>query len=77
MPVPLKDLADVTIEPAPNEIKHEGASRRIDVTCNVLGRSLGDVAKEIEGKVKAMTFNAGYYPEFLGEYAERQSAQRN
>ncbi len=35
------DVADVAIVPAPNEIKREGASRRIDVTCNVKGRDLG------------------------------------
>src|SRR6185503_19401054 len=41
---PLKDVADVYIEPAPNEIKRESASRRLDVTCNVQGdRDLGSV----------------------------------
>ena len=30
--VPLGDVADLAIVPAPNEIKREGASRRIDVT---------------------------------------------
>src|SRR5262249_51370247 len=39
--VPLGDVADVAIVPAPNEIKREGASRKIDVTCNVQGRDLG------------------------------------
>jgi CzcA family heavy metal efflux pump len=77
VPVPLADLADVFIQPAANEIKHEGASRRIDVTCNVSGRALGEVAREIEQRVKGLSFRAGYYPEFLGEYAERQRAQRN
>src|SRR4051794_10470232 len=42
--VPLSDVAEVAIVPAPNEIKREGASRRIDVTCNVQGRDLGSVA---------------------------------
>src|SRR6185437_9170903 len=49
--VPLGDVADVAIVPAPNEIKREGASRRIDVTCNVQGRDLGSVAREIEARV--------------------------
>src|SRR5439155_7466076 len=31
--VPLRDVAEIAIEPAPNEIRREGASRRIDVTC--------------------------------------------
>ena len=76
--VPLSSVANVTIVPAPNEIKREGASRRLDVTCNVAGRDLGTVAKEIEAAVlKNVTFGTGYHPEFLGEYAEaRTSRQR-
>ncbi len=73
--VPLKDVADVQIVPAPNEIKREGASRRIDVTCNVAGRDLGTVAREVEERVKKLSFERGYHPEFLGEYAARQAAQ--
>ena len=76
--VPLSSVATVTIVPAPNEIKREGASRRLDVTCNVAGRDLGAVAKEIEAAVqKNVIFGTGYHPEFLGEYAEaRASRQR-
>ncbi len=76
--VPLSSVASVTIIPAPNEIKREGASRRLDVTCNVAGRDLGTVAKEIEAAVqKNVAFGTGYHPEFLGEYAEaRASRQR-
>ena len=46
--VPLGDVADIEIVPAPNEIKREKASRRIDITCNVKGRDLGSVAREIQ-----------------------------
>ena len=76
--VPLSSVASITIIPAPNEIKREGASRRLDVTCNVAGRDLGAVAKEIEAAVqKNVRFGTGYHPEFLGEYAEaRASRQR-
>ena len=76
--VPLESVANVSIVPAPNEIKREGASRRLDVTCNVAGRDLGAVATEIEAAVKKnVVFGTGYHPEFLGEYAEaRASRQR-
>src|SRR6185437_4211464 len=74
--VPLSDVAEVAIVPAPNEIKREGASRRIDVTCNVEGRDLGSVAREIEGRVKKLTFEREYHPEFLGEYAAREESRR-
>ena len=74
--VPLGDLADLEIVPAPNEIKHEKASRRIDITCNVKGRDLGSVAREVEESVKKLDFPQGYHPEFLGEYAARAESQR-
>jgi Cu/Ag efflux pump CusA len=70
----LADVADVYIEPAPNEIKRESASRRLDITCNVQGRDLGSVAHEIEGRVRKLDFPHEYHPEFLGEYAARQEA---
>jgi CzcA family heavy metal efflux pump len=73
---PLADVADVFIDPAPNEIKRERASRRLDVTCNVAGRDLGSVAREIEQRVGKLRFAAGYHPEFLGEYAARQQSSR-
>jgi CzcA family heavy metal efflux pump len=75
--VPLGDVAEVQVVPSPNEIKRENASRRIDVTCNVKGRDLGSVAKEIERRVRTLEFDYGYHPEFLGEYAARvESAWR-
>jgi Cu/Ag efflux pump CusA len=75
--VPLSDVADITLVPAANEIKREGASRRIDVTCNIApGHDLGKVAKAIEQKVKALEFEREYHPEFLGEYAAREESSR-
>lgn len=77
--VPLADVADIEIAPAPNEIKREKASRRIDITCNVKGRDLGSVAREIQKLVsdpEKVKFDAGYFPEFLGEYAARAESQR-
>lgn len=73
--VRLADVADLAIVPTPNAIRREGASRRIDVTCNVSGRDLGAVAKDIQARVAQVKFAAGYHPEVLGEYAERQAAQ--
>lgn len=74
--VPLGDVADVAIVPAPNTIKRESASRRIDVTCNVRGRDLGSVANDIEANVLQLDFERGYHPEFLGEYSAQQASRR-
>jgi len=74
--VPLSELADVAVVPTPNEIKRERASRRIDVSCNVLpGYDLGEVSRAIETRVRAISFERGYHPEFLGEYAERRATR--
>ncbi|MFZ5623268.1 MAG: efflux RND transporter permease subunit [Gemmatimonadota bacterium] len=74
--IPLGEVASVTIDPAPNIIQREGASRRIDVTLNVRGRDLGSVARDVEAAVGKLSFPTGYHPEFLGEYAARQQASQ-
>ncbi len=73
--VPLGQVADVYIAPTPNQITREANSRHIDVSCNVSGRDLGSVAREIAAKVEAIDFESGYHPEILGEYAERQQSK--
>lgn len=75
--VPLSEVADVRVVPTPNEITRENASRRLDVTANVSGRDLGGVARDVESGVRELKFDAGYHPEFLGEYAaQRESSRR-
>ncbi|HKB05549.1 MAG TPA: efflux RND transporter permease subunit [Gemmataceae bacterium] len=74
--VRLGDVADVMVLPTPNEIRHEAASRRIDITCNVKDRDLGSVARDVEEKVRAVPFDREYHPEFLGEYTARQESTR-
>lgn len=73
--VPLRDVAEIGIAPAPNEVKRENGSRRIDVTCDASGRDLGSVAQEIHGAVRTVSFEPGYHPEFLGEYAALQTSK--
>jgi CzcA family heavy metal efflux pump len=73
--VPLGAVADVIVEPMRNEITREGAARKIDVTCNVAGRDLGRIAREIEARVAGITFGLGYHPEVLGEYAAQRESR--
>lgn len=70
----IKDVADVYFVGMPNEIKREAVSRRIDIVANTKNRDLGSVASEVESKVSAMTFPAGYYPQFLGEHTAQKAA---
>jgi CzcA family heavy metal efflux pump len=73
--VPLREVAEVYVAATPSQITREAASRYTEVTCNVRGRDLGSVAREIETKVRAVPFDRGYHPEFLGEYAARKASQ--
>ncbi len=74
--VRLGDVASVRITPTPNEIEHEGISRRIDVGANVRGRDLGSVVGEVEARLAQVDFPLGYYPQLLGEFTERRTAQQ-
>ncbi|MGQ0654512.1 MAG: efflux RND transporter permease subunit [Betaproteobacteria bacterium] len=75
--VPLAEVARVELVPTPNKIKRENSSRRIDVHANVKGRDLGSVADEVEDRLEKIAFPVGYHPQLLGEYKERQAAQKN
>ncbi len=74
--VPLRDVADVYLAPSPNQVTREAGSRRIDVTLNPSGRSLEAVARDVQAVVDETTFEQGYYPEVLGEYAELQEGRQ-
>lgn len=75
--VPLHDVADVVVQPAPNAIKRVGSTRKLDVYCNVDGRDLGSVATEIQERVLTeVDFKSEYHPEFLGEYAEAKASRQ-
>ena len=74
--VQLKEVADVRIAPVPNVIAREDQSRKIDVSANVQGRDLGSVAEDVEAAVQGVEFPLGYHAEVLGEFQEREEAQR-
>ncbi len=74
--VPLREVADIAVVPAPNAIRREGATRCIDVTCNVEGRDLGSVARDIREKLKTVPFEAGYYPQTFGEFEAQEAARK-
>jgi Cu/Ag efflux pump CusA len=58
--VPLASVADVQVASVPNEITRENGSRRIDVTCNVRGRDLGAVARDVQARLGTLAFERGY-----------------
>jgi CzcA family heavy metal efflux pump len=74
--VPLEDVAEVGLVPVPNEIHRESVSRSIDISANVEGRDLGSVVRDFEERLGGVDFPTGYHAEVLGEFTERQAAQR-
>ncbi|MBI4861794.1 MAG: efflux RND transporter permease subunit [Candidatus Riflebacteria bacterium] len=74
---PVRDHYFLRIAPAPDEIKREGSSRRLDVSCDVKGRDLGAVARDVEQAVGQVSFDREYHPELLGEYAAREESKRH
>jgi CzcA family heavy metal efflux pump len=74
-PVRLADVADVSLQPSPNAIDREGDSRRLDVSATFEG-DLGSVVGQLQEKLKDVKFDQGYHAEILGEWQERESAQR-
>jgi Cu/Ag efflux pump CusA len=74
--VPLEDVAEVGLVPVPNEIHRESVSRSIDISANVEGRDLGSVVRDFEERLGEVDFPTGYHAEMLGEFTERQAAQR-
>ena len=74
--VSLGDVAELRIVPTPTVIHHEALSPRIDVVANVRGRDLGSVAGDVARRLKEVKFPLEYRAELLGEYAERQAAQK-
>ncbi len=74
--VELQDVADVKIVPIPTVVEREGVARRIDITANAQGRALGSIALDVDQRIKQIAFPLEYHAEVLGEYAERQAAER-
>jgi len=73
-PVPLREVADVTMAPTPNVIQREGASRRIDVSFNVRGHDPGRTARAVSERLAALRLPPDHHTEVLGEFAARASA---
>lgn len=74
--VPLKEVADVSVNYGPNQISRENGKRRVVVTANVRNRDLGsfveDVQKTIIDKVE---IPAGYWVDYGGTFEQLISAR--
>jgi Cu/Ag efflux pump CusA len=63
--VRLGDVATVRVKQAPNVIRRDAVSRRIDVVADISGRSESAVRKDVEARLAATTFPIEYHAEVL------------
>ncbi|MFN8454786.1 MAG: efflux RND transporter permease subunit [Anaerolineae bacterium] len=74
--VPLEELAEVRIVPAPVSIKRDAVSRFVDVVVKVNGRDLTSVAADIRSRLQAVEFPLEFHIEVLGASPEQLAAQQ-
>ncbi len=73
--VTLGDVADVSVEPNATLIRHEAVESYLDVLAAVDGRSIEDVAAEIDGGLAMLALPLEYHAAVLGGYAAERDAQ--
>lgn len=75
--VPLSEVAEIKMVPAPNQIGRENGKRRVVITANVRDRDLGgfveDVKKVIEEEV---SLPSGYWLDYGGTFEQLESASQ-
>jgi CzcA family heavy metal efflux pump len=74
--VRLGKVADVAIASTPTVIRHQDVSRSLDVTADVDGRNVGAVAEDVRNAIGQIAFPLEYHAELVGDFAERQAADR-
>ena len=73
--VPLRAVADVQYERGPNTINRENVSRRLAIQCNVAGRDLGRVVKEIARRITGdIELPEGYFVTYGGQFESQRRA---
>jgi Cu/Ag efflux pump CusA len=68
--VPLADVADVRVVPAPTVIRHESVQSYLDVTATVSGRDVGDAAADIDAALERVEFPSEHHAEILGGFED-------
>ena len=75
--VALENIADITSTAGPNTISRENAQRKVVVSCNVAGRDLIGVVRDIQKSVEEkVAMPEGYHVEYGGQFESQQKASR-
>ncbi len=74
----LGDLADVMEAAGPNSISRDNLMRRIAVSCNVTGRSLGEVVADLQHRLEPLEAELpeGTFLHFEGQFESQMRATR-
>ncbi len=70
----LSQLADVQMQPGPISISRRDQVRRVEVTADLTGRTLGEVMADVRAKVDEIELPPGYAIHYGGETAEMYEA---
>ncbi|MFP5502482.1 MAG: efflux RND transporter permease subunit, partial [Candidatus Sericytochromatia bacterium] len=66
--VPLKAIADLSMERGPNTVSRENVQRKLVVSANVAGRDLGGTVEEVRQAIaRDVDMPAGYYVQYGGQ----------
>lgn len=70
--VPLRQIADVVIGEGPISIDRERQARKITVTANTHGRSVGDIVADVKGRLRDFEAKlpSGYSVDYGGSYRD-------
>lgn len=75
--VPLSEVAELELAPAPNQISRENGKRRVVVTANVRDRDLGGFVEDAQARITAnVDLPAGYWLDYGGTFEQLQSASQ-
>src|SRR3990172_4495263 len=76
--IPLREVADVSIENRPYTINRERVQRRIAVQFNVAGRDLNSVITEAKQKIESQVklLSSDYFIEYGGQFESQQRATK-
>jgi cobalt-zinc-cadmium resistance protein CzcA len=75
--IPLAQIAQVTMEQAPNQIQRDNTHRRITLGFNVRGRDVESIVAELQQKVeRQIKFPAGYSITYGGQFENLVDAKK-
>ena len=75
--VPLSEVAELELAPAPNQISRENGKRRVVVTANVRDRDLGGFVEEAQARIAdEVDLPPGYWLDYGGTFEQLQSASQ-